>query len=82
MVFRGKSGLFINTKKPCHTNGLSRYNRVPVKLINLFLVPSTGIEPARDKSHTDLNGARLPVPPRRHTHYITMITITEINVIG
>lgn len=29
------------------------------------MMPSTGIEPARYCYHTDLNGARLPVPPRR-----------------
>ncbi len=34
-------------------------------------MPLTGIEPARDYSHIDLNGTRLPVPPQRQyiLHY-------------
>lgn len=34
-------------------------------------MPLTGIEPARDYSHIDLNDTRLPVPPQRHymLHY-------------
>lgn len=28
-------------------------------------MPLTGIEPARDCSHIDLNDARLPIPPQR-----------------
>lgn len=43
--------------------------------IILFYMPPTGIEPARDCSHTDLNGARLPVPPRRHIN--NSITISN-----
>ena len=38
-----------------------------IKIVKMAL---TGIEPARDKSHTDLNGARLPVPPQRQQQFL------------
>ena len=31
-----------------------------------FAVPETGVEPARLLGHTDLNRARLPIPPPGH----------------
>lgn len=34
------------------------------RLFYLYM-PLTGIEPARDCSHIDLNDARLPIPPQR-----------------
>ena len=30
------------------------------------VVPETGVEPARLLGHTDLNRARLPIPPPGH----------------
>ena len=35
---------------------------------NSLLVRTVGVEPTRDKSHWDLNPARLPIPPRPHTY--------------
>ena len=35
-----------------------------------FPVPETGVEPARLLGHTDLNRARLPIPPPGQYHII------------
>ena len=39
----------------------------------LFLVPETGVEPARDYSHGILSPGRLPIPPLRRSQYYTIL---------
>ena len=36
------------------------------------MVPETGIEPARDRSHGILSPGRLPIPPLRRIFYFTI----------
>ena len=36
------------------------------------MVPETGVEPARDRSHGILSPGRLPIPPLRQTVYSSL----------
>ena len=36
------------------------------------MVPETGVEPARDRSHVILSPGRLPIPPLRQTVYSSL----------
>lgn len=35
---------------------------------HLSIVPLAGVEPVRPCGHSDLNAARLPIPPQRQQH--------------
>lgn len=63
------------------TGGHDKQKACKINTYTLLLMPQTGVEPALTCVNSDLNAARLPIPPLRQ-QFITYLSYQKVNKVG